>query len=62
LDKIIVAVIVLLAVWYLFRQVYLTIKGKDAGCGCGSCAFQCGKENPDGILCQSRNKQGIGQQ
>ncbi len=62
MDKIIVAVIVLLAVWSLFRQIYLTIKGKDAGGGCGSCAFQCGKEHPDVIMCQSGNKQGIGQQ
>jgi hypothetical protein len=55
LDKIIIAVIALPAVWYLFWQIYSTIKRKNAGCGCGSCAFQCGKEHPDGIMCQSGN-------
>jgi hypothetical protein len=55
MDKIIVAVIALLAACYCFWQTYSTIKGKDAGRGCASCPFQFGKEHPDGIMCQSGN-------
>ena len=43
MDKILVAIIVFLAAAYLFRRFYMTFKSKDAGCGCGSCASNCGQ-------------------
>lgn len=43
MDKILVAIIVFLAAAYLFRRFYITFKRKDAGCECGSCAFNCGQ-------------------
>jgi hypothetical protein len=43
MDQILVAIIVLLAVAYLFRRFYVTFKGKETMCGCGSCASNCGQ-------------------
>jgi len=50
MDKILVAIIVLLAVAYLFRRFYMTFKRKDAGCEYGSCASNCGQ---GAISCES---------
>jgi len=41
MDKILVAIIVLFAAAYLFRRFYVTFKGKEIMCGCGSCASNC---------------------
>ncbi len=43
MDKILVAIIGILAAAYLFRRFYMTFKGKNAGCECGSCASNCGQ-------------------
>jgi len=50
MDKILVAIIVLLAVAYLFWRFYVTFIRKDLGCECGSCASNCGQS---AISCES---------
>lgn len=37
MDKIIVAVIVIYAIWYLYRKISLNIKNAEKGDCCGSC-------------------------
>jgi len=50
MDKILVAIIVLLAVVYLFRRFYVTFKGKETRFECGSCTSNCGQS---AISCES---------
>ena len=50
MDKILVAIIVLLAAAYLFRRFYMAFKRKDLGCDSGSCASNC---NQSAISCES---------
>ncbi len=50
MDKILVAIIVLLAAAYLFWRFYMTFKRKDLGCECGSCASNC---DQSAISCES---------
>ena len=37
MDKIIIAIVALIAGGYLFRRYYLAFKRKDPACGCVSC-------------------------
>jgi hypothetical protein len=43
MDTIIVAIIVVLAIGYLYRHFYSASKNKDPSGGCGACGAQCGK-------------------
>ena len=43
MDKIIVAIIVVLAIGYLYRHFSSAFKNKDPSCGCGACGAQCEK-------------------
>lgn len=53
MNKILVAIIVLLAVVYLFRRFYMTFIRKDLGCECGSCASNCGQSDISCELCDA---------
>ncbi len=44
MDTIIVAIIVVLAIGYLYRHFSSAFKNKDLSCGCGACGAQCGKD------------------
>ena len=59
MDKILVAIIVLLAVAYLFRRFYMTFKHKDAGCACDSCASNCGQSAVSCESCDADSKEEI---
>lgn len=50
MDKILVAIIVLLAVAYLLRRFYMALKHKDTRCVCDSCASNCDR---GAISCES---------
>ncbi len=43
MDTIIVAIIVVLAIGYLYRHFSSAFKNKDPLGGCGACGAQCGK-------------------
>ena len=43
MDTIIVAIIVVLAIGYLYRHFSSAFKNKDPLCGCEACGSQCGK-------------------
>jgi len=53
MDKILVAIIVVLAVAYMFRRFYVTFKDKETMCGCGSCASNCGQGATSCELCDA---------
>jgi MinD superfamily P-loop ATPase len=50
MDKILVAIIVIFAAAYLFRRFYVTFKGKETRCECGSCDSNC---DQSAISCES---------
>jgi len=50
MDKILVAIIVLLAAAYLFRRFYKALKHKDTRRVCDTCASNCGQ---GAISCES---------
>ncbi len=37
IETIILILIVVVAVWYLFRRFTLALRAKNPSCGCGSC-------------------------
>ena len=57
MDKILVALIVLMAVAYLFRRFFITVKNKNAGCGCGPYIADCSQSTNSCESCTAADLQ-----
>ena len=47
MDYVVVGIVAFLAVLYLFRRFWNTVKRKNVSCGCGGCDGACGKPLPN---------------